>query len=214
MTYIYTEHDYLAHHGVKGMKWGIRRYQNEDGSLTTAGKRKYYNSDGSLTVAGAKRKRKQIISDAKQQYINEKARIKNKYSGLERISKTYAARNKYQNTKWMNSGNNAPILLRAKAHKKNLKNNSYVSIIGGGVAKVGIKVATRDFVGRAIGAATALGVYGLTKNKSTAVAVGIGARFAHSYLTGASVANDIIETGYRVADRRKTDKKLAKQNLK
>lgn len=29
---------YLAHHGVKGQKWGIRRYQNEDGSLTPEGK--------------------------------------------------------------------------------------------------------------------------------------------------------------------------------
>lgn len=33
--------DYLAHHGIKGMKWGVRRYQNEDGSLTTAGKKHY-----------------------------------------------------------------------------------------------------------------------------------------------------------------------------
>jgi len=37
-TYNYT--DELYHHGVKGMRWGVRRYQNEDGSLTPAGKRR------------------------------------------------------------------------------------------------------------------------------------------------------------------------------
>lgn len=31
----------LIHHGVLGMKWGIRRYQNTDGSLTDAGKKRY-----------------------------------------------------------------------------------------------------------------------------------------------------------------------------
>ena len=31
--------DYLAHYGVKGQKWGIRRYQNEDGSYTDLGRR-------------------------------------------------------------------------------------------------------------------------------------------------------------------------------
>ena len=30
----------LYHHGIKGMKWGIRRYQNADGSLTNAGKKR------------------------------------------------------------------------------------------------------------------------------------------------------------------------------
>ena len=30
----------MYHHGVKGMKWGVRRYQNADGTLTTAGKQR------------------------------------------------------------------------------------------------------------------------------------------------------------------------------
>lgn len=46
------EGDFLAHFGTKGMKWGIRRYQNEDGSLTAEGKRRYGDgSDGSNTSA-------------------------------------------------------------------------------------------------------------------------------------------------------------------
>lgn len=32
--------NYLAHHGIKGQRWGIRRYQNPDGSLTDAGRKK------------------------------------------------------------------------------------------------------------------------------------------------------------------------------
>ena len=31
----------LYHHGIKGMRWGVRRFQNSDGSLTSAGKRRY-----------------------------------------------------------------------------------------------------------------------------------------------------------------------------
>ena len=39
--YILTANGELYHHGTKGMKWGVRRYQNKDGSLTNAGKKRY-----------------------------------------------------------------------------------------------------------------------------------------------------------------------------
>ena len=33
----------LSHYGIKGMKWGVRRYQKKDGSLTSSGKKRYSN---------------------------------------------------------------------------------------------------------------------------------------------------------------------------
>lgn len=49
---------YLQHHGIKGQKWGIRRFQNSDGSLTEAGKKRYLTSDGNLNSKGRKEKAK------------------------------------------------------------------------------------------------------------------------------------------------------------
>lgn len=60
----FAEYNYLCHYGVLGMKWGIRRYQNKDGSLTAKG-RDHYGVE--------KRKKKPIekINDAKEKLSDE-----------------------------------------------------------------------------------------------------------------------------------------------
>lgn len=45
----------LYHHGVTGMKWGVRRYQNKDGSLTAAGKKRYGTKANFERVQAAKK---------------------------------------------------------------------------------------------------------------------------------------------------------------
>lgn len=46
--------DELAHHGILGMKWGVRRYQSRNGSLTSAGKKRYSTHDRDTIVFGQK----------------------------------------------------------------------------------------------------------------------------------------------------------------
>ena len=46
---------YLAHHGVKGQRWGVRRFQNPDGSLTEKGKRRMKTLQGKSDKLDAKK---------------------------------------------------------------------------------------------------------------------------------------------------------------
>lgn len=59
-----TEH--IQHHGIPGMKWGIRRYQNKDGSLTAAGRKRVAKMKDEYTkLTGKKLIRKPVSKDEK-----------------------------------------------------------------------------------------------------------------------------------------------------
>lgn len=99
----------LYHFGIKGMKWGIRRYQNKDGTLTKAGKRRY---DKEM----AKIKEEQKI-------VNNKKRTQAKIDKLE------AARKKLEEDKEMLKGkksgdnDNSKSSNESANNQNNLQNN-------------------------------------------------------------------------------------------
>lgn len=80
--------DELQHWGIKGMRWGQRRYQNKDGSLTPAGRKRYTNPDGSLNEKGKKyvAKEKERL-EAEKKVISRQKRTNAKFDQLDKMRK-------------------------------------------------------------------------------------------------------------------------------
>lgn len=73
---------YLEHHGVKGQRWGVRRYQNADGSLTSAGRKRYEYGD--FTAKDVKIARKSIRKTKKNGDNYQKA-VKESQAKLKKV---------------------------------------------------------------------------------------------------------------------------------
>lgn len=84
--------DELMHFGIKGMKWGIRRYQNPDGTLTELGKRRVATGRGKvdkntgvyLNVSRKERRRAAAIKQKRIENLN-KARMKEKLASEDKL---------------------------------------------------------------------------------------------------------------------------------
>lgn len=99
------DNNYLAHYGIKGQKWGIRRFQNPDGTLTTEGLKRY----GSV---------KEMKKAVKAEYKQDQAKAKK--LGDEASIAAWAA--KMQSKKYKKA------LIKYEKNPENLKNKRRLSV--------------------------------------------------------------------------------------
>lgn len=74
--------DYISHFGVKGMKWGIRRYQNRDGTLTPEGRKRYGRSEDSEKVREIRKKPVSAMTNQELETVIRRMNLERQYRDL------------------------------------------------------------------------------------------------------------------------------------
>lgn len=201
----HAKHSDLAHFGIKNMKWGQRRYQNPDGSLTAEGKIRYRSMTpdgklryGSLMSSGKirpKDPRTQQIKDygsyrdyADQHHNLSRSRLTNPYQKIE------ALKNKRY---YMKKANKARIGLTAAEQAAGMaeaqRKNKIINAFGSGISGVGGAVMSATGLA-GIKAATSAVAIGAS---STALAGGLPFIAAGGYMVGQYIRARRAEKMYR-----------------
>lgn len=119
----------LTHHGIKGQRWGVRRFQNKDGTRTAAGKRREQSSDADKQVKSERKtevKSRRTISDEDLKKKIERMKLEREYKTL--VEEDTAPGKKYVSE------------ILSSAGKKTL------TVVAAGALAYGIKAAmTKEF---------------------------------------------------------------------
>lgn len=108
----------LQHHGIKGQKWGVRRFQNADGSLTAEGKKRYSVNDYQQAIDKTKTAGK-IVNEAKT--LNNTIKKVNDPAAERRIRKSAAEMSDIELQKRVQRLNMEDNYTRMMLHRENLE---------------------------------------------------------------------------------------------
>ena len=105
---LYEDNHYLVHYGIKGQLWGVRRFQNLDGTLTEEGKRRYSKNDVVFISGSSKTQdkdseyyRKELPKEIRKE-IDEAIKSGSKFvvgdaPGIDRQVQNYLSKKDYNN---------------------------------------------------------------------------------------------------------------------
>ena len=130
------EEEYLAHHGTKGQRWGVRRFQNSDGSLTAAGKLRYSVGNGGRSIrkkvdpkSAEKLKKRQAKEAAKLERLKIKEAAKNEKQ-KEKLAKKKSHMTNEEYVKTLSDEKLKAINARTKAENTWLQNHPEKKTVG------------------------------------------------------------------------------------
>ena len=152
----------IAHYGVKGMKWGVRRYQNEDGTLTSLGRRREDLKDAKQRhVKGkqAKFQKRVDVAYATREFNKEKTRQRINAKGYKKTKRQLANEKKYRDQGFTND--------EAEIMAANRRRGVRIAMAAGGIAiaALGAYAAYRHYdriTDRLLSAGSELGRVGIT----------------------------------------------------
>lgn len=118
-----SQTDYLAHWGIRGMKWGVRRYQNEDGTWTAEGKKRRSGDAVGTSKEKPVKPRKRKISELSDEELSKKLNRLRMEEEYIRMAKGRKARKSSRFKKIMaDIGEQALKAVATKAIEKAVKN--------------------------------------------------------------------------------------------
>lgn len=180
---------YLVHHGILGQKWGVRRYQNADGTLTNAGKSRY-GSQGTGDISTKKgiqnrlndldqaiAYNKRANKDLQKENVRKTASTKGYREGSRKVARAASKINKNnaeieKNRKYIEEGQKEIDRLISKANEMGLsvssrdtmryalKGKDYLNSAAKAGVLSGITAAAATFAGAPAAVTTAAGVGG------------------------------------------------------